>query len=176
MSLLQRVLTPFGEILDRIICIFLVLLFMQLPMYINQYVDVLSGARMEARRTYDDLGSRARENGLSVVDFVERLKANEDVIARESGEVAENVVARFEKYSDALDALTRGTVWSRPFQLMAHYDRSIHAAMHFEPGLPLHAEGLIYALVGLVFALLIVGLGRWLVKRMFGKKKRSLAA
>lgn len=176
MSFLQRALTPFGEILDRIICIVLVLLFMQLPMYINQYVDVLSGARMEAKRTYDDMDQRARSNGLSITDFIKRLKENEDVIVRESGEVSENVVSRYEKYTAAQEALTRSSVWVRPFVLMGHYDPSIHAAMHFEPGLPLTIEGLIYAVAGLAFSLLLVGLGRWLMKRLFGKKKRSTLA
>ena len=176
MSFLQRVLTPFGEILDRIICICIVALFMQLPMYINQYVDVLSGARMEAKRTYDDMETRALANGLSIAEFVKRLKDNEDVIARESGEVSENVVSRYEKYSEALEALTTGSVWVRPFRLMAHYDPSINAAMHFEPGLPLNIEGVLYGIAGLAFSLLIVGLGRGLAKRIFGKKKRTIAA
>ena len=162
--------------MDRIICIVLVVIFMQLPMYINQYVDVLSGARMEAKRTYDDMESRAGENGLSIAEFVKRLKDNEDVIVRESGEVSENVVSRYEKYSEALEALTTGSVWVRPFRLMAHYDPTINAAIRFEPGLPLNIEGIIYGIAGLAFSLLIVGLGRGLAKRLFGKKKRAFVA
>lgn len=176
MSFLVNLFTPFGEILDRIICIVIVLLFMQFPMYINQYVDVLSGAQMESRLTYTDLESRALNNGLKVDEFIDRLKANEDLIVRESGEVSENVVNRYEKYTNALEALTHSSVWVRPFQLIGHYDSSINAAMQFEPGLPFNLEGFIYAAVGLIISLLIVGVGRWLFRRIFGSKKKGSKA
>ncbi|MDX2245739.1 MAG: DUF2937 family protein [Bacteroidia bacterium] len=175
MSFLTPIAKYFGTIADRIICVVFAVVFAQVPVYIAQYIDVLSGAQMESQKMYDDLVGRAQKYELTIEEFLERLKANPDVLVKENAEASESAVNRYKNYTDALNALLHSSVWSKPFRLMKHYDPSIHSAMQFEPNLPLTGEGLIYALLGVVVAVLLIGLISSLFRVLFKRKKTEKA-
>ena len=56
---MNRLLRPLGSLLDRIMCILAAVLLAQAPMYMNQYLDVLAGARLESIKLYEDLEQTA---------------------------------------------------------------------------------------------------------------------
>ena len=78
--------------------------------------------------------------------------------------VSQRAVARYQRYQEAYRALITANVWTRPFVFLAHYDRTIAGAMHFEPGIPFTWEGGIYGLVGLLLAMLLLALLRRIVR------------
>ena len=156
-----------GSVIDRILCVVFAVVLAQAPVYIAQYIDVLAGAQMEAQKTYDDLDNRAAKYEMTVKEFLDRLLENSDPLVRENAEATASTVDRYVRYSAALDDLLNSSALSRPFKLMKHYDPSIHAAMKFEPNVPLTIEGAFYALAGVLIALLIIGFFRMIFNKIF---------
>ncbi|MEZ4777251.1 MAG: DUF2937 family protein [Bacteroidia bacterium] len=171
MSILSPITRSLGTITDRIICIVFAIVFAQAPVYMAQYIDVLSGAQMESQKLYEDLVERASKYELTIDEFLERLKANPDVLVKENAEASESAVNRYRNYTEALNALLESSVWNKPFRLIKYYDPSVNAAIQFEPNVPLTWEGIIYAFIGLVLALVIIGLFSSLWNALFKKKK-----
>lgn len=170
---MSRLLKSFGSLTDRIICVAFAVLFAQVPVYISQYVDVLSGARMEAKKVYDEVAEVANEYGQSVEVFLGEMAENPDQRVRDLTGVQLNTVQRYHRYTEALEALTKRAGWLKPFALMNHYDPSIHAAMFFEPNVPLTIEGAIYALMGVIVALLLIALVTGIVQRIRNSRKKE---
>ncbi|MEM7658056.1 MAG: DUF2937 family protein [Bacteroidota bacterium] len=170
---MSRLLKSFGSLTDRIICVLFAVLFAQVPVYISQYIDVLSGARMEAQKVYDDVAEVANAYQQSVDQFLEDMTNHPDQKVRDMSSVQLNTVQRYHRYTEALEALTERAAWLKPFYLIRHYDPSIHASMFFEPNVPLTIEGAIYALMGLIVALLLIGLVTGIVQRVRNSRKKE---
>lgn len=176
MSILSPVTRSIGTLTDRILCIVFAIVFAQAPVYMAQYIDVLSGAQMESRKLYDDLVERASKYDLTVEEFLERLLSNPDALVKENAEVSQSAVMRYKNYTEALDALLNSAAWVRPFRLMKYYDPSINAAIHFEPNVPLTWEGIAYGFIGMVIALLLIALFTRIFQAIFRKKKTGTSA
>ncbi|MEL6672147.1 MAG: DUF2937 family protein [Bacteroidota bacterium] len=168
---MQTILKPLGNVADRIICVVMAVLLAQLPVYINQYVDVLSGAKQESEITYKELVSIASSYNRSVDEYLEELMANPDRMVRDNAEVSQSTVQRYKKYAQALEALSTGPSWMRPFKLARHYDANIHSAIQFEPNIPLTFDGLLYGFVGLLLGMALVGIFRSIWRSLTGNKK-----
>lgn len=149
-----------GNVLDRLLCVAGAILLAQAPIYMAQYVDVLSGAKAESGIIYNELTTLAKSYNLELEDYLDRLEANPDTMVRENIAVQRSAVSRYQRYEDAFAAITGATIWSRPFRLMQHFDPLIGQNVVFEPGLPLTIEGGVYALVGVILVLLILGIIR----------------
>lgn len=160
---------------DRIICLAFAIFFAQAPNYIAQYVDVLSGAHMEAERTFTKVSEQAMQFGMQADEYIRTTIEDtaEGSPARQLIEVTANTVKRFYNYQKALTAIKNATPWARPFVLLQHYDPQIHSAIDFEANLPITVEGGVYALIGLVIALLFISLFKYLFGVIFGTKKRN---
>ena len=170
---MSKILKTFGSLTDRIICVICAIVLSQAPVYMNQYIDVLSGAHQEAATTYAELESRALQYNLSVDQFLKQLRENDDQMVRDNAEVSQNVVDRFLNYQQALQALQKSNVFTRPFALIRHFDRKIHNAIQFEANIPFTWEGVIYGIVGIVIGMLISGLLGSLFNRIFGTRKKT---
>jgi hypothetical protein len=162
-------LKSIGTLTDRIVCLVCAVVLAQVPVYIAQYTDVLSGAHMEAKKVYDEVVEVANNYQLSVEQFLEEMGSNPDEKVRDMSGIQQNTVDRYLRYDKALTALTKGSLWLKPFALIRHFDPSVHEAMFFEPNVPLTFEGAIYAFLGLLIALLLIGL----VKRIGKSIRRS---
>ncbi|RMG22438.1 MAG: DUF2937 family protein [Bacteroidetes bacterium] len=175
MNKLVRIFNPVGALVDRIVCVVFAVLLAQGPTYIAQYIDVLSGAEMEARRTFEDVQERAIQEGLTVEEYIARTveETPREVRAWDFVQDTKNTVERYQKYHKALVALENSSLWARPFVLAAHFDRSIHKAIRFEPNVPITYEGAVYALIGVLLALSLMALVRGIIGLIFGRKKTS---
>lgn len=151
-------LTYIGNLTDRIICVAFAILFAQAPVYMAQYIDVLSGAQMEANKIHQELETAAGNYNLSIQEYLDKLLNNPDPMVRDNISIQKNAEERYQKYTEALADLTEKGPWMRPFHLINHFDPSIHAAMHFEPNFPFTWEGAAYAFIGVLLALLLIGL------------------
>ena len=138
---------------DRIVSVLGALVFSQAPQFFEQYLRVLEGALAEARRNLAEARTKAAELGLTLEQFIDAHLRNNNPIFRKSGEVYQAAVERMQDYEGAYQSLSQASVWERPFSMLLHFDSDLFSAMHFTPGLPLTTEGLIYALIGVLFAL-----------------------
>lgn len=161
--------TSFGNLADRLICVAFAIVFAQVPVYMAQYIDVLAGAQMESGKMHKELEEVASNYNLRIPEYLDKLMNNPDPMVRDNVAIQKNAEDRYQKYSLALTNLTERSVWVRPFYLIRHYDPSIHAAMHFEPNFPFTWEGAIYAILGVIVALMLIGL----VKTIAGSYKKS---
>lgn len=165
-------------ILDRIFTIAGAVTFAQVPQLIQQYIDVLAGALMEAGRQYEAIRIHAAATGKTVNEFIEKHLNSSDPDFRGSGKIFQATVERYEELQSAYKALIDVPLWQKPFSFITHYDSSIMQAVVFEPGLPLNTEGLVYAVTGAVVGFLfyntILKLPVYLLSS--GKKKKELPA
>ncbi|ROH91005.1 DUF2937 family protein [Stagnimonas aquatica] len=150
-------------LLDRILAVVLAITAAQAPIYYAQYLQVLSGVRLEAEARYLELQREAQQLHMSVEAFVTRHEANADPAFQASGRIHRSTLSRYRQYDAAWQALSSASADQKPARLWRHFDPRIHAAVRFTPGLPLNREGLVWAGIGLLLAWLLASLGRWLL-------------
>lgn len=160
-----------GSMMDRILCVAFALILAQFPVYVNQYVDVLSGARMEATKAYQALEAEAQKLGIDVERFVKHHEESNDSIFVASGRLHRRTIERYTSLNTAFTALTTASMWDKPFVFKQYYDSDIANAIQFELGVPFNTEGAVYALVGLMLGLIVSlifqAIGRGLRKLIF---------
>ncbi len=175
---------PFGELIDRAVCLIFAVLFAQAPLYIEQYQHVLSGALAEARINYEDIEKRANELNMSVEKFISyqfeasaMFAEKEDTLRsrvfEETGKHLQEGVARFEQYKIAFEQLSTASVWARPFVFWQHKEEHLLAALDFKPGLPFSEEGVCYVFAGLLIGVCLVLGIRALFLRMTKPKETT---
>lgn len=163
----MRIFNFFGNLTDRIITVLLALILSQVPIYMNQYTQVLSGAHMESESTFLELEARAAQYNQTVEAFLYELTQNEDPKVKDNAEVSLNTVERYLDYDKALRSLEASNAFTRPFNFIKHFDQRIRTALNFKPGILLTWEGFIYGLIGVILAMILMGL----FGKIFTKKK-----
>ena len=127
----------------------------------QQYAQRLGGHLDEARRQLQQFQQAAEVSGLTLDRFIAQTSTNADsAVAKLSG-VMTKAVTRVNTLESAQSALQDASLWSRPFVFLRHLDSSIaHATWSiFKPAVPTTAEGLVYALCGMLVLITIYHLG-----------------
>lgn len=150
----------FGGLLGRILAVVLAVTAAQLPVYYDQYLQTLAGAKQEAAIRYDELVREAGALQLGAEDFIVRHEENSDPVFQASGRLHRTTLDRFRKLDAAWQALSTATVFEKPLRLWRHYDAKLAEAVDFKPGLPLTLEAGGYALAGIAVA--------WMISALFG--------
>lgn len=150
-------------LLDRILAVVLAITAAQAPIYYSQYLQVLSGVRLEAEARYLELQKEAEQLHMSIEAFVTRHEANGDPAFQASGRIHRSTLNRYRQYDAAWQALNSASPSQKPARLWRHFDSRVHDAVQFKPGLPLDQEGLIWAGIGVLLAWLLATMGRWLL-------------
>lgn len=145
----------FGGLAGRILAVVLAVSAAQLPVYYAQYLQTLTGARLEAELRYEQLMQAAGVLNLGAEDFIIRHEENSDPVFQASGRIHRTTLARFQKLDAAWQALSSATLVDKPMALLRHFDRRLAEGVRFTPGLPLTLEAGTYAFVGIVLAWLI---------------------
>jgi len=162
MNLFARFLGGVGE---RVIAVVFALAAAQFPVYYLAYANTLAGVRLEAETRYQELQREAAVLQLDIEDFIQRHEDNADEVFQASGRIHRTTLQRYRHYVAMDDALQTAAPWQRPLVLAQNFDRGLHEATHFEPGLPLTAEAGAYALAGVLLAWLLTGLGGAALRR-----------
>ncbi len=154
-----------GErLLDRVVCVLGAVFFAQAPEFFQQYLQRLGGHLDEARRQLLQFENVAVQSGISLDQLAAQTRASSEITVARLGGVIQATIDRVESLAQAQTALMDASVWSRPFVFLRTMDTDIaRATAHlFKPAVPTTAEGLAYALVGLIVALgLFQGLVRF---------------
>jgi hypothetical protein len=157
MSLPSRVL---GGLLDRVLTVVLTVAALQLPVYYGQYLQVLTGVRLEAEARYLELKREAEGLHLDIEQFIVRHELNPDPVFQASGRIHRSTLERFQRADQAWRELSSATPLQKPVTLYRNFDPSLHEALSFEPGLPHTLEAVGWAGAGLLLSALIGGLFR----------------
>lgn len=154
-------LSIFDSLTDRILCVFGAVLFSQGPEFMQQYLQRLGGHLDEARRQLAVFHHTSTQAGLAFDQFVAKTHANADPDVARLGSVMADAADRVNSLQSAHDALFHSTLWERPFVFVRHIDIGIARATGaaYQPAVPTTAEGLVYALSGMLLILAIYHLG-----------------
>lgn len=147
-----------GGLSERIIAVVFAVAAAQFPLYYAAYSNTLAGAKLEAQSRLMELETEAAKLQLNVEAFIQRHETNPDAAFRASGRMHRTTLDHYRRYTAMDAALRTPMLWQHPLALARNFDPALHAATRFEPGLPLTAEGGVYALGGLLLAWLLTGL------------------
>jgi hypothetical protein len=162
----------FDSLIDRILCVVGAVLFSQGPEFMQQYLQRLGGHLDEARRLLATFQQTATQAGLTLDNFIVRTGANPDPAVARLGGVMTEATNRVASLQSAHDALLQAALWERPFVFVRHLDLGISRATAavFQPAVPTTAEGLFYALAGMLVVLALYHFGVKRVIALFGRR------
>lgn len=158
-----------SNILDRIFVVLGALIFVQIPLFIQQYHQQLSGHVAELRLQVEVMRDAALHSGKTLEQYIKKFVDSKDVDFSRQGQIMSDMVERFHQLADSLKALDSASVITRPFEFLWHYkyDISSDTFEKFSIGLPLTFEGLVYLLLGMGMGYLLYAL----LRSLFSKTK-----
>lgn len=156
----------FDSLIDRILCVVGAILLSQGPEFMQQYLQRLGGHLDEARRQVAIYQHTADQSGVTLEHFVQQTAANADPSVARLGQVVQDSIKRETSLQAAHDALLHAAPWERPMVFLRHVDVSIARATVavYKPAMPTTAEGLAYALSGM---LLMLAFYHWGLKAVY---------
>lgn len=130
----------------------------QFPEFFRQYLQRLGGRFDQAAVQEGRIAAAARDHGLTLTDYAHRLLDNADPVARSEGLNVFAALADAERLRAAYGALAAANPLERPWLLARYFDADVARATldQFAPAVPLGAEGLVYAGVGMVLGLAVL--------------------
>jgi uncharacterized membrane protein len=171
----RRLLGSLDTLIDRILCVAGAVLFSQAPEFFQQYLQRLGGHLDEALRQLGLFRQTATAAGLTLDELIARTSASADAAVAPLGRTMHDAVARADTLQAAHDALLHASAWNRPFLFLQHVDAGIARATWavFRPAVPTTAEGLAYALAGMLAFLAAYHLG---LRRVFARQPAAKVA
>jgi hypothetical protein len=141
---------------DRIVALVGAASASQVPGFMAHYVQHLGGSVAEAARNVEGWRAVAMQAGAGSVQALgARYLASIDPAVIGAGRKCLADVDRLETLQSALHAVTTAPAWARLGVFLRHLDGRVARGTlaGFVPNVPLDAQGLVYALCGLVLAL-----------------------
>jgi len=175
----RSVLSAGEAFIDRVLCVAGAVAFSQVPEFIQQYVQRLGGHLDEARRQLEQFQATAAKSGLTLDQLIHATSATADPAVARLGTVIRASQARVEALAADEQAIRAAHLFDRPLVFLHHADPEIVRATWsiFRPAVPTTAEGLVYALVGMVIFLAFYhGAVRYPVNRAWRRRQSVRAA
>lgn len=172
-----------GGLIDRIFAAAGGVLFSQAPLYMKQYAQQLSGHVAELRYQVDAMRQAATNSGKTLEQFIQKFVDSNDIDFVRQGDIMSAMVNRWYSITEALVALQDSSVFTRPFVFIKHMNWDIIKSTwsQYVFGIPLTLEGLIYAVLGIIFGFCVFfGIRKffvalWLaIKAPFVRKDKSI--
>jgi hypothetical protein len=137
--------------IDRIVAFGVALLFMQAPQFIQNYTQVLAGHLAELSWQLGQMRLAAEQSGKTLAELAAKFLHSLDPDIATHGSLIQKMIFREHDFTAALTALTHATALTRPFAFIAHakWELIRETATHFQAGLPLSIEAILWGLAGL---------------------------
>lgn len=150
----------------------------QFPEFYQQYLQRLGGRLDQALVQEARIYEAAQGQGLTVAEYVARFLQSGDPVFRAEGEILQATLRDATGLREALLALSNAGVLERPVQLARYFDADLADATFaaFNPALPITAEGLTYAAIGMLVGLLLLAFterGGRAVKRRLRRRRQQ---
>ncbi len=151
------------SLLDRIVSIAGAFILCQFPQFKVLYLQRLGGHVDELSRIVKAYAVAAQSAGLSLEKFIARHLSSNVQEFVSSGRIMSDNVDRLNHLSAGLKAIKGADpLWSlTTFARYVDIDIARETMKTYTPGLPLSAEALVYAGIGLVLAMLVY----WIIKK-----------
>lgn len=135
---------------DRIFLVIGVLLGAQVPLFLHQYIQRLSGHVAELNRFVSNLQSLARESSRSLDQYIAKFQSNIDPDFARHGDFMLQIVKRQDSMNEALQSLLKSPTWQRLYYFFRDLQTEIaeKTLSDFQPGINLTLESLGYMALG----------------------------
>lgn len=142
-----------SRFLDRLFAVGGAFLFSQFPAYFQQYTQRLAGHLAELNYHLAELSRIAQASGKSLTAYIHKFSTNPDLDFAQQGVMMQGLIERQYILSDAYRKLTEASLFAKPYLFSVHFQADIaKGTLHdFQPALAFTAEGLLYAILGIVF-------------------------
>ena len=154
-----------ARVLSRLFVVIFVLLFSQLPVFVDQYVIRLEGHLAESSRQIAAITEAASLGGKTLNAYITKFLEQSDADFKAQGTVMRDAVERNLFLSTACEALHSQNPLLRPVVFVRYVDTHVFADAwkSFAPGLTLTLDVGVWALIGLVigWVLLMALRGLW---------------
>lgn len=160
-----------AKILSRLCVLVFVLLFAQLPVFVEQYILRLEGHLAESNRHISAFQESASISKKTLNEYISKFLVQEDADFKNQGNIMQAAVERNQFLSTSRDALRSANPLFRPALFARYVDTSIvHDAWKtFAVGISLTLDVGVWALIGLVFGWLVV----MAFKGLFTRKQKE---
>ncbi len=142
---------------DRIFLILGVLVGAQIPLFMQQYIQRLSGHVTELNRFVSNLRLLANQSNKNLTQYIEKFQTSSDLDFSNHGIFMLEVVKRQEQMNNALQNLLNSPTWKKLYFFFQNlqYEVAQKTWESFQPGLTLTVEGLSYMALGGVISFCI---------------------
>lgn len=136
---------------DRILAVCFAFLFMQFPIFLQQYQLRLAGHLEELKLQVGNIDKLAISSGKTLAAFIQKFIDNPDVDFSRQGELMANMVIRLNDLNMASSALQESFFLLKPFVFIRwlDYDIAQEAIRSYQIGLVFTYETICYALLGI---------------------------
>jgi Protein of unknown function (DUF2937) len=143
----------FGKIIEKIFIVSGAFFFAQTPMFMQYYVQQLTGHLSELHWQIDAMRRVAAQSGKGLESYIEKFTSSSDPDFVLQGRLMQGMVDRWHGYSEALQALQNSDVWMRPLVFLKRLDWSVARETYdsYEIALIFNSEGVLFAAFGMLF-------------------------
>lgn len=157
---------------DRIFSVGGAAVLSQLPQFMQQYSQRLSGHLSELERQMNLMQNAAEASGFSLHEYIQKfIHSNSEPVFNKQGEIMQQMVDRFQDLSVALTSLQEASLYHRPIVFITHLNGDIARDTWnaFQPGIPTNIEGLAYAFIGMLLGIIAFYTIKKLISSCFNK-------
>ena len=149
----MKIFAMIGSLFDRLSLIVGAFLGSQIPSFMLQYQQHLSGKVDALHQLMVQLYQMASLSQKSLELYIQKFKENPDPDFVRQGEFMEGIVEQFNNLQLAFTHLQESSFWLRPFYFIKDFQSDIGRSTYasFEPGYNLTIEGLCYTFLGMFF-------------------------
>lgn len=140
----------FKKYFFRAYLLFVVILFSQFPLFVNQYIVRLESHLKENQRTVLALEKAALSVGKSLPEYIQRFISSQDPDFHSQGIFMKDIEERNSFLQEALDKLVSQSAVLRPFYFFLYADKEIveETKRGFHFGFVWSEESVVWALLG----------------------------
>ena len=155
-----------GGLFDRLCVVAGAFVGSQIPSFITQYTQRLSGHVAELDHLVAGMKKSAALSGKTVESYIGKFTSSSDPDFARQGELMQLLVARWQELSQSLQNLMESTIWTRPFVLASYWNSEVAEGTlaAFQPSITLSIEGLCYTGAGILVGYLGCQLITWSIK------------
>lgn len=160
---------------DRLFAFIGALLFSQIPSFMQQYQQHLSGHISELNLQISLLRQIAEKSNKSLDEYIKKFLDSDDLDFSRQGEYLQNMVTRYVDMSSSYVQLKDADVWHRPliFLRNLYSDIGWKTYENYEFAIIFSLEGLVYALLGFLFGFCVFFLIKSLFRSLIPHREKS---
>jgi DUF2937 family protein len=147
----------------------------QLPEFAQQYRQRLGGALDELNRMIAEFDQEAKSQSLDREQGLERLRRNDDPLARERAAAIDQDIDREQRLERQRQAFLEAGPVRRLVVFVENFDPTTfeHAAREFEPAAPVTTEAFVVAGAALILGWSLTHICAWPIRRRWRARQRG---